>query len=41
MADQPQKVFNEGHICDQMSKAYKASSNVLKEIVKLTKEKYK
>ena len=33
MADQPQKVFNEGHISDQI---VQASSNVVKEIVKLT-----
>ena len=38
MADQPQKVVNEGHsnYVIKLSKAYKASSNVLKEIVKLS-----
>ena len=36
--DQPPKVFNEGHIIMRSNcpKAYKASCNVLKEIVKLT-----
>ena len=42
-ADQPQNIFNEGHIYhdawSNCPKAYKASSNMLKEIVKLTEVK--
>ena len=36
MVDQPQKVFSKGHMGSNCPKAYKDSSNVLKEMVKLT-----
>jgi len=41
MADQPQKFSTWVTYVIKLSKAYKTSSNVLKEIIKLSKEKYK